>query len=248
MKSIKIAGLCLVSMLMMSMALASAASAAPLWLVCLEGTAATSKYSSNQCSKTEAGGKWESVSLGTKSDTVNIVAYSLKLADTGTGVEIECPLGSNGWGLIEGPNKGQIKVAEIVNAGVNCKVLKGAALCKKIEKVNGVNLPWKTELFEEKEKLLTKLEKGAGAAGEPGWLVKCEGVPVDICTSPPGEPEQLELLNAFGGSAGTQLQVVGRFEERSKGNCTVGGNGKGTIRGLVAILLWNGNGLSINPV
>ncbi len=244
MKSIKIAGLCLVSMLMMSMALASAASAAPLWLLCLEGTA-TTKYSSNQCNKAESGGKWESVALGTKSDTVKIVAFSLRLSDTGAGTEVECPgPGSKGWGLIENSNKGVIKVAEVEKPETNCKVLKAGLLesCKKIEEVKGADLPWKTEVFETESKFLTKIE--ADGNGEPGWTVKCSGT-TDTCLAEAGKAESVELVN---GVTSGVLLVLGRFEEKEPAKCSLFGGSTGHVSGLVAILLWNGNGLSINKV
>jgi len=55
MKFVKIAGLCLASMLMMSMALAGTAAAAPLWLLCLEGKEGSlpTKYTTNQCTRSQ---------------------------------------------------------------------------------------------------------------------------------------------------------------------------------------------------
>ncbi len=246
-KSMKIAGLCLASMLLVGMALAGSANAAPLWLLCLEGSASTTKYSSNQCSKVESSGKWESVALGTKSDTVNIKAFTLSLLDEGTGAEITCDgAGTVGTGLIESSNKGVTRVAEVTKPSTNCVLTKAAILgcteTKNIEEVKGANLPWATEIVANGTKLETKIKKGPGAAGEPGWKVKCGGVE-DVCTSPAGEEEGVELVNLE--SAGVLL-VKGRFEELHKANCTVGGNKKGRVRGLLAILLSKGSGLSIN--
>ena len=61
MKSIRIAGLCLVSMFAMSMAVSSTASAAPVWEGCLEGST-TTKYKDSSCTVAEAGGSagWKS--------------------------------------------------------------------------------------------------------------------------------------------------------------------------------------------
>ncbi len=59
MKSIRIAGLCLAAVFVMSMVAAGTASAAPHWLVCLNFGGTGTKYSENQCFKAESGGKYE---------------------------------------------------------------------------------------------------------------------------------------------------------------------------------------------
>jgi hypothetical protein len=242
MKSIKIAGLCLVSMLMMSMALASAASAAPLWLGCVEGTAATSKYSSNQCTKTEAAGKWESVEVS-RTEKVKVVGFTLTLTDTkaiGGSSKIRCTKGNEGEGTVGPGNKGRITKAEVTTPGTNCKVVTG--LCSKVEEVKGADLPWQTEIFETEGKFLTKIE--ADGNGEPGWKVKCSGVE-DVCTSESSTTlEQAKLENVV--SSGVLL-VLGTFEKANKAKCTVGGAKAGEVEGQFAILLANGQGLSINP-
>jgi hypothetical protein len=245
MKHLKVAGLCLVSMFVMSTALASNASAAPLWLLCLPFVNNPTRYDSNQCNKASGTGSWESVSIESKSDTVRILAFSLKLADTGTGTEVECPdPGTEGWGLIENTNKGLIKVAKVKEPKVNCKLLKAAALgcltTNNLEEIEGVNLPWKTEIFETEFKKLTDI-KNSGA-GAPGWKVRCGGI-TDTCTEKVGEPEGIELSNEVTGGV---LLVRGIFESKRKAHCSFTNTNTGTVAGLVAILLWNGNGLSIN--
>ncbi len=175
MKYLKIAGLCLASMLITSIALAGTASAeTPSWFLCLEGSTSPTKYSSNQCNKAESGGKWESMVLGTSSATVKISAFTLSLLDEGTGAEITCDgPGTVGRGLIESPTRGLIKVAEIENPKTNCTLTKKAVLActetKNIEEVKAENLPWETEIYETESKPFTKIKKGPGAAGEPGW-------------------------------------------------------------------------------
>jgi len=243
MKRLTLAGLCLVSMLVTGMALAGNAAAALLWLLCLEGSGLT-KYSSNQCTEASSTGKWQSLGLPSGgSDTVRLLAFSLRLIDTGAGVTVECPdAGTEGWGLIEAPNKGQIKVAKVKEPSKNCKVLKGALGCETatLETVEGANLPWKTEIFTTENKSLTRIEKTTGASG---WIVKCNGIE-DKCLEKAGEPESLELKN---GVTKGVLLILAIFENRTKATCSLLGGATGEVTGLVAILLWNGNGLSINP-
>jgi hypothetical protein len=245
MKYLKIAGLCLVSMLAMGMALAGNAAAALLWLVCLEGSGLT-KYSSNQCTEASSTGKWQSLGLPSGvSDTVRLLAFSLRLEDAGTGVKVECPDAGTGWGLIESPNKGMIKVAEVLEPEkAGCKVLKGFLTCEagKLEKIKGVNLPWKTEIFETAGKNLTNI--GNSGAGAPGWSVTCAGT-TDECLEESGGTESSELIN---GVTKGVLLVLARFENKGKAKCSVGGAGEGHVAGLVAILLWNGQGLSVTSL
>jgi hypothetical protein len=244
MKHLKIAGLCLVPMLVVGMALAGNASAALLWLLCLESTGLT-KYSNNQCTTAKPEGKWQSLGLCTGcSDTIRLLAFSLILRDKSTGVEVECPHpGTTGWGLIEGPNKGKIKEFTVVEPKKNCDVVKGSLACgnETLETVMGRNLPWNIEIFTTENKSLTEI-KNSGA-GEFGWLVKC-GAVTDECMRVAGPPESFELLN---GVTEGILLVLARFESKAKPKCSIGGEGKGEIGGLFAVLLWNGNGLSINP-
>jgi hypothetical protein len=246
MKRLKIAGLCLVSMLAMGMALAGNASAALLWLVCLEGSGLT-KYSSNQCTEASGTGKWQSLGLPSgSSDTVRLLAFSLRLADNGTGAEIECPdPGTTGWGLIESPSKGIIKEAKISEPKVNCKLLKPAILgCREtnnIEAIEGVNLPQESEIFTTEGKILGRGKVGVSA---PGWKIRCGGI-TDECIEATGNPEFAELNNEV--TKGVLL-IRARAEERAKQHCSVLGGNTGEVKGLAAILLWNGNGLSISSV
>jgi hypothetical protein len=245
MKSLKIAGLCLVSMLAMGMALAGNATAALLWLVCLEGSGLT-KYEDNQCTKASGTGKWQSLGLPSGvSDTVRLLAFSLRLEDAGTGVKVECPDAGTGWGLIESPNKGLIKVAEVKEPEkAGCKVLKGLLTCEagKLTEIKGLHLPWKTEIFETAGKNLTKIENSG--AGAPGWAVVCGGT-TDECVEESGGTESAELVN---GVTKGILLVLSIFENKGKAKCTVGGAGAGHVAGLVAILLWNGQGVSVTSL
>ncbi len=250
MRCIKIAGLALASMLVMGMALAGTASAAgPLWLLCLEGTNShNTKYEDNQCSKASGTGKWESVALGEKSDTVRLLAYSLLLKDSATGVGVHCPdvPVRTGWGLIEKGNLLIIKVAEVPEPEKEgCRLTSEQAPCVKgkLEKVFAVHLPWTVEMYENaaEKKILSRITKSTG--GRPGWAVKCAAV-TDECVEVEGKPEESEV---FSGVTNKILLVLLRFEEKVKAKCSVFGGETGEVKGLIAILLWNGLGLSVNP-
>jgi len=260
MSRLKIAGLALASMLAVSMAWAGSAAAGPLWLLCLPGNSgqAPTKYTDSACTKAAVNlaGSWQSESLcSCSSDTVRIVGFSLRLEDKikGETSTVKCNgTGSVGWGLITGPNLGLVKEARIESPGTNCERVEGACQVGTIKKVAGVNLPWKVHIFETEGKFLTALE-GTTEKATPGWEVECKsslGTFADKCVSPESEPEYLELINLVQGTPGSaslELLVRGRFEEKSPGKCTLGGEKAGKIAGLVAILLWKGLGLSINP-
>jgi hypothetical protein len=208
MKHLKIAGLCLASMLVMSMALAGNASAtlpSLLWLLCLEkgGTAGAppTKYINSSCTETNAGltGKWESAGLPTGgSDTVRLLAYSLLLIDTigGVRIDVHCPDAGTSWGLIEN-GKLIIKVAEITNGSeAGCKLTGSILGCKtsaNIGKIKGVNLPWTAEIVETEDKYLSRV-KTASASTKPGWSIECGGV-TDECTESTEKPELAKVGN-----------------------------------------------------
>lgn len=188
-KFIKTAGLCLASMLLMGMALAGTASAAvPLWLLCLEGKEGSlpTKYETNQCRKAASGneGKWESVALGEKSDTVRILVLTLRLTDT------KATLGKativcdhvKGIGLIEKSNLLIAREAKVPHPEEECAGTEGFT-CKgaKPTKVEGADLPWKVELYTEKSgKFVSRIQPDG--SGEPGWKVECAGTE-DVCLS-----------------------------------------------------------------
>jgi hypothetical protein len=253
MKFVRIAGLCLASMLMMSMALVGTANATPLWLLCLEGKEGSlpTKYTTNQCTTaaSENKGKWESVSIGTKSDTVRAVALSLRLEDAkgelGAAVIVKCPVVKGGGGLIEG-NVLIVREARAPSPSTECtgegtglfKVCKTSSL----EEVEGTNLPWKVEISASAGTYTGKIQPDG--AGEPGWKVKCAGVE-DSCLS-----EGAGTLEETSGTAGVVtagvLLVLAKFKSTGKADCSVGGKEQGHVQGFVAILLSSGNGLSLH--
>ncbi len=244
MKHLKVAGLCLVSMLVLGMALAGNVSAAPLWSLCLEGSGLT-KYSSNQCTEAASTGKWQSLGLPPGgSATVRLLAFSLRLEDTGAGVVVECPdagaLGS-GVGLVESANQGQITKMEFNEPEKEgCKVVKGFLTCTAgaLEKIKGVGLPWTTEITETEGKSASQIM----SSSSPGWSVSCGGT-TDECVEEENKPESVELESKV--TKGVSL-VLAILESKGKEKCSVGGAEKGKISGLFSISSGSGDGLKMS--
>jgi hypothetical protein len=248
MKYLKIAGLCFASMLVLGMALAGNASAAPLWLLCLEGTGLT-KYSNDQCTTAETGGKFQSEGLpsgGTA--TVRLLNFTLILTDLAAGPlkeksTVVCDgAGSRGAGIIEGTNKDIIRAAELENAKTNCARTEGSCKAGEVEKVQGVDLPWKTELYETESKARTKIL--SDGSGEPGWSITCNtvlGSKTDECTSESGSPFELGLSNKVSSLVLLVLYITFNI---LRGACTQGGVGafRASVEG--AFLLLTGIGYS----
>ena len=244
-KLLQIAGLCLASLLVMSMALAGNASAVLLWLVCLEGAGLT-KYESSTCLKASSSGKWQS--LGVRSGqkiTVKITAISLLLTDTSTAlgkVVANCSsAGSRGEGIIEPNGEGEVRVAEYSAPKTNCTDEENH--CGEFTKVRGANLPWKIKLFVGTNgEPLTKIEPHTGGE-QPGWEVTCKALIeiTDKCVSASGAEEEIRFKNTI---STTELLVLGLFEQAHSANCSQGGNGAGSVKGSIAVLL-PGGALSI---
>ncbi len=245
-KRIGIVGFCLATVLAAGMVLAGSASAAPLWLVCLEGAGLT-KYENSHCAKASGTGKWQS--LGLKSGQTATVKLALEatliLKDTKTAAgesEVECG-SSKGEGIIESGGKGKVTVLEVEKPKENCK---GIKVCKEkeVEEVKGVHLPWNVEIFETEESPLTKIANSG--SGEPGWTVKCNtigGPQTDTCESENAEhPGEMELSNELA----SELLVLGNILWPSSAKCSQGGKESGQIEDLVSVSL-AGGALSIQP-
>jgi hypothetical protein len=267
MKRLTIAGLCLASMLVMGMALAGNASAQvpAYWLACLPGTEKVlpTKWTTNQCTEAAPNneGAWQAKQLpvGT-SDTVRLVALTLLLTDLSAGplkekATVRCDgTGSKGWGLIsnfetEHLVRGLIivKVAEVEKASKNCERETGPCKAGEVEKVEGADLPWKEEIYETEsgKTFLSRIENDG--SGEPGWKVTCNtllGSKTDECLSEAGHPEVFSGVNRVTEAV---LLVSGRFLKVHRAKCSEGGAETGEVEGLIAVLLWGGNGLSLDP-
>jgi hypothetical protein len=249
-KMLQTAGLCLASVLVMGMGLAGNASAALLWLVCLPGEGLT-RYTTSRC--LTAGGtgnpRWESRGLlAGEEPTVRILVSTILLRDTkalGGESEIQCynEPGNEGEVVIGKEGKGKITKAKLKEPKTECKRIKGA--CTGITKIQAINLPWNTSIFEGPNgNPLTKIE--SSGAGAPGWEVECEtilGKRTDACEEESGKPEEVELFSEVTPSnpgTGKELLVRARFEDKNPAKCSQGGAEAGHVSGLVAILLPGG--------
>jgi hypothetical protein len=246
MRSLKIAGLCLASVLTLGMSLAGNASAAGLlWLVCLEGSGLT-KYESSTCLKAASGGKWQSVGV-TKELTVKLSVISVLFVDTKTAigeVALNCPSeGSIGEAVIKSNGEGEVRISEYTAAGAKkCKDEKGN--CPEVTKIAAVHLPWIMNIEEGPGgEALTTVKPHAGGE-QPGWEFTCKDIVnvTDECELVSGEEGKSRLINAF---SATELLVIARGEENAKGHCSQSKENTGEIRGAGAGLL-PGGALSIH--
>ncbi len=112
---VKIAGLCLASIVVMGMAItATASAAAPVWEQCSEGGSAT-KYSEHQCTTAEGSGKWQWNEV--KGTEAVVGKGTLTLSDTNaTGGETTIQCSGTEEGVV-GPGKLD-KVTKIKNRRV----------------------------------------------------------------------------------------------------------------------------------
>lgn len=242
-KSIRIAGVCFVSMLAMSMALAASASATPHWLQCVAGAEKVSptKYTTNQCTTAaanlEGGWQWNEV---TGTENIRSVGETLTLRDTSLGSAVQCVNGENEGSV--GPGRfGRITTAKIPSPETNCHTVEGACLASDVEVVEGIHLPWQTELTETEGKLLNTLKGTGSAGGEPGWKIRCKtaaGKITDECESEVGHEEKLLLANKLTESV---LLVLATFEQVHKAKCTKAAE-VGEVIGSIALLQLSGAG------
>ncbi len=241
MKSIRIAGLCLAAVFVMSMVAAGTASAAPHWEVCLNFGGTGTKYSTNQCIKAESGGKFEWAELkGTEKTTTN---GTVVLETTGVPIVGEVVMSCSGTdtGSVGPGNQSRTETVTRVSctAGKNCEAVEKGA--------EAVNLPWNSEALETEGVIHGTIRKGAGAKGAPGWRATCKvlgTVQENECTSEAG---LVTLTNVNSPGTVGPLLVLADFEHPNKtlAGCTVSGT-KGDVLGSIVILLANGDGLRVS--
>jgi hypothetical protein len=246
MEDLKMAGLCLVSMIVMAMALAGNASATPLFVICREGSGLT-KYSTDNCTTAESAGKWQAQELTTTEKGFG-VNFTLTLTDTKTALgvtKIRCDTGGESTGVVGPENIAVGETAKIKNAKENCRGLEGGCESNKIEEVKAVDSPWKTTLFETEKKIFGKAEADGG--GEPGWAITCKtvlGSKTDTCIAE--SPSQAEVGLAENKLSGGVLLILGTPLKRGKQKCTEGGKEAGEIEGQGAGLLLSGLSISVS--
>ncbi len=239
-------------MFVVSMVVAGTASAAPHWLQCEteKAAAATSKYTTGQCTTASSTGAWAWQEVTTTEKVIG--RATVRLTDKKAGgagkekvVAVQC--GGTEEGTI-GPTKFD-RVEKVTVEAKNCEVKEGGGLtgCNKVKEVKAVNLPWQTELVEVEGKILDVIQNVGIEGKEPGWAVTCEtleGNKTDTCEAEgAGKEEALELENK---ATGTELLVLGTFEKKHLAKCSEGGKEQGQVEGIVALLKSNGLGLRVS--
>ncbi len=229
MKSIRIAGLCLVAMFVMSMVAAGTASAAAGWLTCKE-SATTTKYETAGCVKASATGKFGFEEV--KGTEAARALGSLRLIDT------KVPIVGKVAVLCTGEGKGSVgsgafsrteKIEEIeCSPGENCEKVE--------KKAEPRNLPWQGELAEEGGVKRNRI-KAEGGEG-PGWAVSCRVLGItkeDVCVVPNAEKPFTNVANEVINNV--QAVSLSFVAAAPKANCSVGGAKSGEVLGSVGLLM-----------
>ena len=244
MKSARIIGIaaaCFASVLMMSMAVSAAASAAEArWEQCSEGGSAT-KYTEHQCLKAGAGEKWQWNEIKEETEAVKSIG-SLKLADTKVPVVGKVVVECSGESIGDVGPKAFGRIQEVKTAKTQCRNVEN---CEKVEGIEARNTPWQTEIYETEGKVLGVLTGTTGS--EPGWKVTCKVLGVvdeDECLAVAGEPETLLLENKASGGE-TPLLVLATFEHARKAKCSLKGEKSGEVTGSIPISKTNKWGLRV---
>ncbi len=209
--------------------------AAPVWEGCLEG-ASTTKYENSKCLKALSTGKFGWAEIGS-TEKIKGTGLTLSLTDTKVPIigstSVVCFAGEEDEGSVGPGRLGRIEVAKVKEASTNCR---GRGGCKEkgIEKVEGVHLPWQTEL-PETEAGVDKI--GNSGAGEPGWKITCETIlgekTADECTSEKESKSEDALVTDK--ATGETLLVLATYEDVIKAKCSLGGEEAGELEGSVAI-------------
>ena len=241
MKSIRIAGLCLVAVFVMSMVAAGTASAAPHWLVCLKWNNSPTRYSTSQCEKAETGGGFEWSEL--KGTEATVAQGTLILETTNVPIvgEVVIECSGTGTGSVGPGNLARTTSlkTEKCTAGKNCE---------KIEKsAEATNLPWNTELLETEGVIHGTLRKGAGAAGPPGWRATCKVLGTEQKNECTSETGLVLFSNKNTPGVVGPLLVLSDFQHPNPtlATCSVSGT-KGDLLGSSALLLASGAGLRVS--
>jgi hypothetical protein len=252
MKLIRIAGLCLVAVFVMSMVAAGTASAAPHWLVCLPfvtGSTAT-RYTEHQCKTASGTGGWEWSELD-DTEPVFSVGETITLRDTkatGGSTAVQCSHVENEGSV--GPGRFD-RITRVVIDLAQCHRVENT-LCESVVEVKAVNLPWQTELEETENKILDRIVNVGTAGKEPGWAVTCKtlvGNKTDTCEGEGVGKEELLLMEnkaTKGVVEPIELLVLATFEKKRKVKCSEGGKETGEVEGSVAVLTQTGWGLRVS--
>jgi hypothetical protein len=238
MKTIRIAGLCVVAIFVMSVVAAETASATTAtWQSCREGAPGT-KYEEGECVKASGTGKWGWEEV--KGTEAAIAFGTLALADTKVPVvgEVEVGCTSETLGSV-GP--GKLSRIEKMNK-IECSAGKGC------EKIVGTpeprNLPWRGELAETEGKSRDNITNGKTGEAAPGWAVTCRVLSIektDVCTFNDWAITPDSRLTFNGNTNSFESLVLLEAESAVHANCTIGGSGSGSSSGSVPLLSLSSN-------
>jgi len=247
MKHLKIAGLCLVSMFVMGMAVSATASAAVRWEGCLEGGTAT-RYTNETCVTAGVGEKrwsWQEIK---NTDRVISIGFTLTLTDRNVlaGVsKVRCTAGGVNSGSVGPENFDKVELARVEEAKKNCRSVEGGCNAAGIVEVAGIHFEWQTKVVEAGGVFTDTLEGKGKEKEEPGWKVVCEtglGNVTDECESEVGKPETATLENVKSKRENKEEQLIlATFNKAFKQHCSLGGKETGEIEGQAAILLGTAN-------
>jgi hypothetical protein len=151
---------------------------------------------------------------------------TLRLTDTSVPIlgrsEVECSGTTTGT---IGPGKfDRVETIHIAS----CRQL---AVCKNVETVKPVNLPWQTELTEKGGQIRDTIRE---VSGEPGWAVTCNtslGSKTDTCETEAGKEGSTTATNEA-----VHGYVLGEFGPTSKAKCSIGGKESGEVGGIITTL------------
>jgi hypothetical protein len=202
----------LTAILALSAVAVSSASAAPEWYVKKGGT----------------------YSKATTAVGVNVEAVKAGLVLGSQKEGYRCTTSNWGEGKVESAGAGKFsRFGEFPEPSGHCEAVKGGSgvfQCTRVEKTQGVNLPWKTELYTEGSEIRDKII--SGGAGTPGIEVECWNAVFGKFTFACEGATSLHLRN---NSLPTPL-VEGEFDSKSaKLKCKGGGGEPGEWIGVVKI-------------
>jgi len=203
MKKIHLIGLALVAVFAFSAASAVSASAAE-WLV--ESKALTGTESAEVTDEQEAG--------------TTLLLEDMEAGPLKQGTDVLCEGSGKGLLLAGGLDEQLTAVAS------NCVNGSPKGACNNVEKVEAVNLPWKTELLSTTEDAIT-----AGTGGNPGWLVECNtalGKKDDTCTTNAGK-----VLVESTEDGLIHIEFMETVLEAEQASCTEGKAHSGLVSGLL---------------
>jgi hypothetical protein len=226
MRHLKIFGLALMTVFLMSAGVSSSASATfkKVWEVseCKKEASKIFLFTDSKCTQDSPTkvGEWEILwkEVGATPVAVDTTA-TLQLQSNG--VEVECTGTDTGT-----VNQNGLDLTSTVTVS-SCTLLNGNGLCTSPVTAAAVDLPWHTQLVEVGTELRDLLS--SDGAGNPGWKVKCNNGLTNTCTAADG-------TTAVKNNVPNDTVETTFDASTEEAKCTLG---KGTVRGTVTNLALN---------